>query len=139
MNLTSGHVLHSVPPPGSGVILAAILNVMQHYQLKSAEDDAPPLYHRLVEAFKWAYAERTKLGDPADPVVKADVERVVRKLTSSKWGLKTFQRINDTFTVNNASYYGADYRQPAADHGTSQTSVLAPNGDAVSVTSTVNL
>ena len=52
--------------------------------------------------------------------------------------MAAFQKINDSYTVNNASFYGADYITPI-DHGTAHTSVLAPNGDAVAVTSTVNL
>jgi len=137
MSLSSGHVLHTVPPPGSGAILGAILNIMQHYKLNSREDDAPPLYHRLVEAFKWSYAERTKLGDPEDVSIRSQVEDLVEKLTSLRWGKDTFSKINDSFTVNNATFYGADY-SVTVDHGTAQASILAPNGDAVSVTSTVN-
>ena len=46
-------------------------------------------------------------------------------------------QINDSSTVNDPSYYGASFVGPT-DAGTSHTSVLAPNGDAVSVTSTIN-
>ena len=46
-------------------------------------------------------------------------------------------KINDSSTVNDPNYYGGDFVAPT-DAGTSHTSVLAPNGDAVSVTSTVN-
>ena len=46
-------------------------------------------------------------------------------------------KINDTSTVNDPSFYGGAFLAPT-DAGTSHTSVLAPNGDAVSVTSTVN-
>jgi gamma-glutamyltranspeptidase/glutathione hydrolase/leukotriene-C4 hydrolase len=46
-------------------------------------------------------------------------------------------KINDSSTVNDPSFYGGAFLAPT-DAGTSHTSVLAPNGDAVSVTSTVN-
>ena len=44
---------YSVPPPGSGAILAYILNMLDLYQLQP-EDDNPLLFHRIVETFKWA-------------------------------------------------------------------------------------
>ena len=41
------------------------------------EDDTPLLYHRITEAFKWAFALRTELGDGAgDPDIAARVEEV---------------------------------------------------------------
>ena len=46
-------------------------------------------------------------------------------------------KINDSSTCNEPMCYGGDFVAPT-DAGTSHTSVLAPNGDAVSVTSTVN-
>lgn len=60
------------------------------------------------------------------------------KLTSEKEAFNTFRKINDTQTSNDPRYYGGDF-SVEDDHGTSHTSVLAPNGDAVAVTSTVNL
>ena len=69
------YTLHSFPPPGSGVILAYILNILKHFQI-SPGDDVPLLYHRMAEAFKWAYAERTKLGDPADPEIREEIDHV---------------------------------------------------------------
>ena len=59
-------------------------------------------------------------------------------MLGDRMAMAAFQKINDSYTVNNASFYGADYITPI-DHGTAHTSVLAPNGDAVAVTSTVNL
>jgi gamma-glutamyltranspeptidase/glutathione hydrolase/leukotriene-C4 hydrolase len=62
----------------------------------------------------------------------------VANLTSEELALSTYSKINDTYTVNNATFYGGEFWSPR-DAGTSHTSVLAPNGDAVSVTSTINL
>ena len=61
--------LHSVPPPGSGAVLAAVLNIMQQFPRHQDQDNAL-FYHHLVEAFKWAYAERSKLGDPRDDRIR---------------------------------------------------------------------
>ena len=49
-----------------------------------------------------------------------------------------YQRINDSYTVNEATFYDGKFFA-SDDYGTGQTSVIAPNGDAVSVTSTINL
>ena len=70
------HVVHSVPPPGSGSILVYILNILRHFDVDGPEDDVPVLYHRIVEAFKWAYAVRTRLGDPNDPAITEEVQQV---------------------------------------------------------------
>ncbi len=64
-------------------------------------------------------------------------KQLVLNMTSQSWGLEAFRQINDSYTVNNASFYGADFYTPH-DHGTAHLSLIAPNGDAVAVTSTVN-
>ena len=66
-------------------------------------------------------------GDPFDENITEIVQEIVYNLTSDNYAYDTFMKINDSFTVNNASY-----------HGTTHLSVLAPNGDAVAVTSTIN-
>ena len=55
--------LYSVPPPASGAVLAAILNIIESFG-PMEEDEI--FYHRLLEAFKWAYGARSNLGDPFD-------------------------------------------------------------------------
>ena len=60
------------------------------------------------------------------------------KMLHSETTKAAFDKINDSRTYNDPSFYGGDFLVPT-DHGTSHTCVLAPNGDAVSVTSTVNL
>ena len=61
--------LYSVPPPGSGVVLASILNILDNFNIRPG-DDIPLLYHRTVEAFKWAFATRQR-----SPLSLVEVQR----------------------------------------------------------------
>lgn len=65
--------------------------------------------------------------------------QVVSNITSEEWAQSCFSQINDSYTINDPEFYGADYAEEAKDHGTAHVSILAPNGDAVAATSTVNL
>lgn len=47
------------------------------------------------------------------------------------------RKINDSHTTNDPNYYGGQY-EVVNDKGTSHISILAPNGDAISVTSSIN-
>lgn len=69
MNVTlrDNQVLYTVPPPGSGAILGFILNILNGYNFTSESvatiDDTVLTYHRIAEAYKYAFARRTELGD----------------------------------------------------------------------------
>lgn len=71
----NGMTINTVPLPGSGAILIYILNILKNYQLKSIEE-TPLMFHRMAEAFKWAYAQRTKLGDPFDESITSFIDQV---------------------------------------------------------------
>lgn len=60
VNLTSGHIVHAGPPPGSGIILAFILRILDG--MLPAPDPGLDA-HRFVEALKFGYGERSHLGD----------------------------------------------------------------------------
>ena len=58
-------------------------------------------------------------------------------MTSKSWAEDRRKLIVDYRTYNDSAHYGADFFTHQ-DQGTSQISVVAPNGDAVAVTTTVN-
>lgn len=60
-NLNNNVTMYSVPPPGSGVLLALILNILNG--VVPHEDDITT-YQRITEAFKYGFGKRTELGDP---------------------------------------------------------------------------
>jgi len=133
--------LLSSPPPGSGAILAGILGLVGGYKPTPADRRSPLGWHRFLEACKFAYARRTLMGDwkhAESEGLEDEVSELVTNLTSSTWLDSTRGKISDTQTVNNASFYGAEFFN-VEDAGTAHISVLSPAGDAVAVTSTVNL
>lgn len=130
--------LFSMPPPGSGGILALILNVLKGYNFTSDSikntESTVSTYHRIIEAFKFSMAKKTFLGDPGF----VNVTEIVGELTSDNIAEDIRKKIIDGETFSDPVHYGAS-SEGKDDHGTAHISVLAPNGDAVSVTSTVNL
>ncbi|XP_011312597.1 gamma-glutamyltranspeptidase 1 [Fopius arisanus] len=120
----------SAPPPGSGLILSFILNVLEGLVPTPSEGD---FWQRIVEAFKWGYARRTQLGDDAFE----DLSEIKANLSSKRYIEEIRSKIKDDWTSTHPKYYGVDVAVPN-DSGTSHVSVLAPDGSAVSVTSTIN-
>lgn len=62
---------------------------------------------------------------------------MVVNLTSPEFGDYIREKITDDQTFDDPKHYGAEY-QSISDKGTSHTSIIAPNGDAISVTSSIN-
>ncbi|XP_011867582.1 PREDICTED: gamma-glutamyltranspeptidase 1-like [Vollenhovia emeryi] len=123
--------LYSAPPPGSGAILTFIMNVLRRLLPVSNEN---VMWQRVVETFKWAYARRTELGDP-DFV--EGIDALLANLTSNDYAEMIKGRIKDDRTSQDPADYGA-VTATIVDAGTAHVSVLAPDGSAVSVTSTIN-
>lgn len=91
-------------------------------------------WHRLIETFKHAYGHRTNLGDiHFEPSVRETYENLI----DPAFAAEMRELILDDVTFTDVHYYGANFTN-VEDHGTAHISVIAPNGDVVSVTSTIN-
>jgi len=62
--------------------------------------------------------------------------QVARKMLSQETGDRLRHKIRDSMTYDDVKYYAQSFSD--ADYGTTHVAVLAPNGDAVSVTTTIN-
>ncbi|XP_054262881.1 scoloptoxin SSD14-like isoform X2 [Macrosteles quadrilineatus] len=130
--LSNNLTLYSMPPPGSGLLLGFMLQLLDGFVTKDMDDVT--VVQRITEAFKHAYGRRTDIGDPHF----SDITQVIKDLTSPEYIMKIRARIQDNKTSQDPRDYGAHYVMPE-DHGTANIVVVSPEGDAVAATSTVNL
>ncbi|KAF5299769.1 hypothetical protein FQA39_LY11439 [Lamprigera yunnana] len=131
--LSNKYTVYGIPPPGSGAIFILILNILDGF-LDLRNINTVQNWHKIVESFKLAYGRRTELGDPNfDPCVN----NLVTKFTSKEYAEHLRKKICPQKAFNDPSYYGGKLFN-AKDSGTCNMVVLAPNGDAVAATSTIN-
>lgn len=133
-NVTGGYKLYTTPLPSSGALLAFILNVMSDMYTK----DENIYWQRVIETYKHAYGQRTNLGDlENEPEMYDTIKETFDKLISQDFANEIRNFIYDDKTFEDMNYYGANFTIEE-DHGTANMAVLAENGDAVTITSTVN-
>lgn len=122
------------PPPAGGIILSLILNIMKEYNLSPAtlkqKEEKTLAYHRIIEAFKFANGLKKHIRDPG-----FSSEEIAKKFAEDSFA-KHIRSLISSEGTHDAQYYNIT---PYLDSvGTTHVSVLAEDGSAVSVTSTIN-
>eukprot|EP00039_Didymoeca_costata_P033385 m.42096 g.42096 ORF g.42096 m.42096 type:complete len:642 (-) comp9845_c0_seq1:138-2063(-) len=147
-----GSKLYSVPPPAAGSVLFAIMNILQKYNItcESKQGRDAVYYHRMVEAFKFSYAQRYKLADACcnpnniasickNQTLCDKVTEAVTEMMSEDFAEDCFGKIWDNETHHDDSWYGFEAYEQKATPGTTHLSVMTSDNEAVAITSTINL
>ncbi|XP_043106547.1 glutathione hydrolase 5 proenzyme [Puntigrus tetrazona] len=122
--------MHFPPPPAGGAILSFILKLMHGFGLSPVSNQGEQKtlnLHLFLEAVKFANGQKRNLKDPY-------FHSRINYIKDEKFidGIRALI----TRDTHNASYYNIT---PSVDRfGTTHVSVLAADGSAVSVTSTIN-
>lgn len=120
------------PPSGGGVILSQSLNVLENFEFAKDHWNSSSYIHKLVETFKYAYADRSKhLGDPdfyPVPLVE---------LLNKDYGQRIFAQIGENATPS-SEISPTNFPKYDESQETTHYSVIDKVGNAVSVTTTIN-
>ena len=141
-----GHTIYSAPPPQSGITIIEILNILEFNNLSEMGDFANNVssFHFMAEAMKRAYADRMEYQ--SDPKF-FDVPKNI--LLSKEFARSRFNTINmqqavpsnpkKTSAGDISSFlYPNDAEPKNKDGSTTHISVVDANGNAVSLTQTLN-
>jgi len=143
-----GYEIISAPPPSSGgTVLVESLNILEGYDLAKLGNRSAESIHFTTEAFRRAFFDRAEfLGDP-------DFAKIpVAQLVDKKYGAAWRDSIDDSNATpskdlkrpaifSELEQYAAAHPQPVANHESPHTthySVVDAEGNAVSVTTTIN-
>jgi gamma-glutamyltranspeptidase/glutathione hydrolase len=143
-----GYEIISAPPPSSGgVALIEVLNILEGYDLAKQGEGSAQAIHLTAEAYQRAFFDRAEfLGDP--DFSKIPVAQLIDKRYGSAWrDTINLRRASPSSTLRRPAIfsqldsYASTHPQPVSIHEPEHTthySVVDPEGNAVSVTTTLN-
>ncbi|XP_077165484.1 glutathione hydrolase 5 proenzyme [Paroedura picta] len=138
LNISLGeYTVYSAPRPAAGPILFFILNVLKGFNFTKAtmnvSREKAEAYHYIAETLKFANGQKKKVDDPEYSRIHEDV---ISELISDSFANRVRAQIDERGD-HAATHYNLT-QAGAVGFGTSHVSVLAEDGSAVSVTSTIN-
>lgn len=123
-----GYQVISAPPPGGGITLCQMLNVLEGYQLRKLGWHSAESLDLILPTMLYAYADRNKyLGDPDF------VNIPVNKLLSQEYAAQIRAKINNQKVPDPQQIFPGQEGQ-----NTTHYSIVDKYGNAVAVTYTIN-
>ncbi|THU77431.1 gamma-glutamyltranspeptidase [Dendrothele bispora CBS 962.96] len=129
--------IFSTVAPSSGSVVLSVLKIFEGYPGNATDPDPEfnVTLHRLIQATKFGYGQRTNYGDPAFTTNVTELEKFYLE-ESTVEQIRTLISDNTTHT---AAFYDPSNYTILTDHGTSHVATMDSDGMAVSLTTTVNL
>ncbi len=143
-----GYEIISAPPPSSGgTVLIESLNILEGYDIAKLENRSAVSIHYTTEAFRRAFFDRAEfLGDP--DFSKIPVAQLIDKKYAAAWResiaedhASASKDLKRPAIFSELEQYAAAHPQPVTTHESPHTthySVVDAEGNAVSVTTTIN-
>ena len=130
-----GYRVHGCSAPSSGEVALSVLKTVEGYQNFLSNSTMNLSTHHLDEAIRFAYGERTQLGDP---LFLQNISHYQEEMLSETASQEVRAKISNTHTLPIAEY------DPSGiaildDHGTSHVVTTDASGMAVTLTTTINL
>jgi len=138
------YTIVSAPPPSSGgIVMLSAFNILEGFDLAGLGDRSPASMHLIAEAYRRAYMDRAEyLGDPDYNAIP------VAAMTSKNYAAAWRKGVDPTVATPSTSLIRPDGFLPPApttagrrkpeSHDTTHYSVVDSEGNAVSVTTTLN-
>jgi gamma-glutamyltranspeptidase/glutathione hydrolase len=143
-----GYEIISAPPPSSGgTVLIESLNILEGYDLSKLGNRSAQSIHYTTEAFRRAFFDRAEfMGDP--DFSKIPVAQLIDKKYAAAWRdsidtthATSSKELKRPAIFSKLEQYAAAHPEPAAKRDSPHTthySVVDAEGNAVSVTTTIN-
>jgi gamma-glutamyltranspeptidase/glutathione hydrolase len=141
-------IISSPPPSSGGIVLIELLNILEGYDLKAAGLDSAASIHLITEAYRRAFFDRAEfLGDPA--YTDSPMMLLLDKRYAAEWRSSILPEdaspslsLERPTVFPQLTRYAAAHpllRQAPTLHQTTHYSVVDSQGNAVAVTTTLNL
>jgi len=123
-----GYHVISDQPPGCGILLIELLNIVEGWNLPSMGWNTPEYLDHISRAMQLVFADRARyMGDPRF------IDIPVGRLTSKEYAAELRQKIDTGEDLREPSW------RPVGADGTTHLSVVDRDGNAVSMTHTTGL
>lgn len=129
-----GHTVISMPPSSSGgATMAEMANILEGYDLSSMGWHTPESIHLYAEAWKRAYADRNHyLADPDF------IDMPLERMTSRAYAAERASSISASAATASTDIGPGMDEGPDEGENTTHFSIVDADGNAVSVTTTIN-
>jgi gamma-glutamyltranspeptidase/glutathione hydrolase len=130
-----GYKLSACSAPAGGIVALSALKIVEGYEGFGDAANINLTTHRLDEAIRFAYGERSNLGDPS---FQTNLTAYEAEMLSDQTASEIRSKISD-FHTQNVSWYDPGGIESLETPGTSHVVTADASGMAVSLTTTVNL